>query len=102
MEENNNKMSALDYIYKVYLENMELDYGHEVLKEEFKNVINVCSFNINHDCNKKVVSIYSTNITYANDMDSYETGKAFALMMIHFKPLLLVRRICFKIICLMV
>ena len=44
-------MGALGYLYKVYLDNIELENGLDVFKEEFKKVIDASSLNVKHDCN---------------------------------------------------
>ena len=54
------KLSALLYLYEVFLENHESKNCYEVLKEEFYKVINESSLNDKHECN--VVNMYSMNI----------------------------------------
>ena len=66
------KLSALLYLYEVFLENRESDNCYEVLKEEFYKVIDESPLNDKHECN--VVNMYSMNINYANDMQSYKLG----------------------------
>ena len=37
-------MSALGHLYKVYLENIELEHGRDVFRQEFRNVIDMSFF----------------------------------------------------------
>src|SRR3989337_842600 len=66
------ELSALDYLYKVLLENRESENYDKVLKEEIYKVIHDSSLNEKHDCNE--VSVNSTNVNCANYMQNYKFG----------------------------
>ena len=68
------KLCEILYLYKVFLENHELENFYELLKEEFNKMFDVSSLNIKHDCN--VISMSSMNINDANDMQSRKLGDA--------------------------
>lgn len=68
----NMKLSALLYLYEVFLENRESENCYEVLKVEFYKVIDESSLNDKHECND--ISMNSMNINCANDMQSYKLG----------------------------
>ena len=76
------ELSALDYLYEVFLEIRESENCDEVLKEEIYEVIHDSSLNENHDCNG--VTIYSINVNCANNMQNPKLG-----MLILICPLLI-------------
>ena len=68
------KLSAIFYLYKVFLENYESDNCAKVLEEEFYMVIYGNSLNDKHDYN--VITMSSMNINDANNIQSYKLGDA--------------------------
>src|SRR3989337_1059062 len=66
------KLSALDYLYEVLLENHESENYDEVLKEEIYKVIHDSSLNEKHGCNNAILN--SINVNYVNNMQSYKLG----------------------------
>ena len=71
-EPTTSELSALDYLYEVFLENREFENCDEVLKEEIYKVIHDSSLNEKHDCNDIIIN--SINVNCANDMQSYKLG----------------------------
>jgi len=61
-------LSALDYLYKVLLENRESENCDEVLEEEIYKVIHDSSLKEKHDCNYIIINSINVNcLNYIQD-----------------------------------
>src|SRR5215216_5159341 len=67
-------LSALDYLYEVFLEIRESEICDEMLKEENYKVIHNSSLNEKHDCNDVIIN--SINVNCVNDMQNPKLGDA--------------------------
>ena len=65
-----NKLSAVDYLYEVLLENHEFENCNEVLSEKSYKVIHDSSLNEKHVCNDVIIN--SINVNYVNNMQNYK------------------------------
>jgi hypothetical protein len=68
------ELSALDYLYEVFLEIHESENCDEVLKEEIEEVIHDVSLNEKHDCNDIVIN--SINVNCVDHMQNPKLGDA--------------------------
>ena len=68
------ELSALDYLYEVFLEIRESGNCDEVLKEENYKVIHDSPLNEKHDCNDVIINSINTNC--ANNMQNPKLGDA--------------------------
>jgi hypothetical protein len=71
-EQISSELSAIDYLYEVFLENHESENCDEVLKEEIYKVIHNSSLNEKHDCNDVIIN--SINVNCDNNMQNYKLG----------------------------
>ena len=66
------ELSALDYLYEVFLKNHESENCYEVLNEEIYKVIRDRSLNEKHDCNDVIIN--SINVNCDNNMQTPSLG----------------------------